>query len=176
LAATKRPRKPAEAQREDHHGVPRSGGDTPARKSVAPRRTGARAVPKEHGQVQEPLPSVPAVAPSVPLPQPRNHPVNDPNVWRAAIERAYDGGKWQDTYWDPQHEQWCVPSASHPDRTYRVWRRRGNPQRSGYWWDVYECNCDAERQGKRVCWHKAATFLRRKHMTRFPERGTGRLR
>ena len=81
------------------------------------------------------------------------------SVLLGAFKRAEINSETHPVRWDPTKQQWVVPSASTPRRSYRVWRRRGRSGAAPFY-VILECNCQAEQSGSYlVCWHKAAVKL-----------------
>jgi hypothetical protein len=139
--------------------VSKSGSKPPARKSVAGRKPAGRAKVEEHpprkadvSPVQRKLDTL------VAMPSDR-YPTVDPTVLASAFGRAAKDDRWATVSWDPTKQQWEVPSATDPRRSYRVWRRRGRKGRLPFY-VILECNCQAEQSGSYiVCWHKCAVKM-----------------
>lgn len=159
MAASKSAPKRA-VKRADREVVSRGGGRATPSSSVAPRNTSGRTSRKEAGPSQGVLPDVQPETTRTAYPSDR-YPYVDPTVLKSAMGRAriaLDRGLA--VTWDPKKQQWAVPSATDPRRSYRVWKRMGRKGRLPFW-VALECNCQAEQSGSYlVCWHKCAVKLR----------------
>jgi hypothetical protein len=79
---------------------------------------------------------------------------------QAALVKARERDLWRLVSWQPDKQQWWVPSrttaAAHYVLTVRPGTARGGP-----WWLRLRCNCEAEQSGRYMaCWHKAAVAYR----------------
>lgn len=147
-------------KRSDREVVSRSGSRAISSSSVAERNTSRRAQSKASGTSQGVLPDVLPTTTRTAMPSDR-YPYVDPTVLKSAMGRAriaLDRGLA--VTWDPKKQQWAVPSATDPRRSYRIWKRVGRKGRLPFW-VALECNCQAEQSGSYlVCWHKCAVKLR----------------
>lgn len=77
---------------------------------------------------------------------------------QAALRKAIHGDWWRLVTWQPDKQQWWVPSASTPGAVYWLHTRPGTVRSDPWYWRLV-CNCPAETSGKwLVCWHKAAVW------------------
>lgn len=139
-------------------GVPGGGSGPDAGADVAGRRPRARAVPKESGPLQRP---VPVVSPGERKTRDRVPGVSGADIAQAsvnAIQKAETGEWWRTVAWQADHQHWTVPSRTTAGAFYIV-KRRGS-RAKGRWWDIFKCNCPTESVGRRICWHKAAVYIR----------------
>jgi hypothetical protein len=156
-SAKKAPAEPV--TRRNRGSVAQRGSTADTRKAVAPRKPAARKATQERGARQEPVPDLlPTDGGHVASPTNR-YPHVDPTVIRSAFARAEKVGGGNNVGWDAAHQQWVVPSATDPRRSYRVWRRRGRSGPQPFYF-LLECNCVAEQSGSYVvCWHKCAVKM-----------------
>jgi len=164
MAASKRARTSGKQQPGDHPSVPVEGGNPPARKSVAGRGARTRKVPEVDGPAAEVVPGLLPPPPGADVPNPREHPANQPDVWNAAIARALEEGYWKLAEWNPRIEAWTIPSQNDPTTLYILRRDRSVAGRRAYRWEHFKCTCPAAERGFLVCKHKAAMWLRREAM------------
>lgn len=86
--------------------------------------------------------------------------VPDQAVLQSALSKARTGSLWRLVSWQPDLQQWWVPSRTTPATVYWLTVRKGTA-RGDPWWLRLQCNCDAETSGRYlVCWHKAAVTIR----------------
>lgn len=75
---------------------------------------------------------------------------------QAALAKARTNSLWRLVAWQPDLQQWWVPSRTTPGMAYWLHVRKGT-ERGHPWWLRLQCNCDAEQSGRYLaCWHKAA--------------------
>ena len=159
MAASKSAPERAVTRRTDKS-LPKSGGRADTRKSVARRDPNPREKAKDQRPSQPALPTMQPETRRVAFPSDR-YPRVDPTVLHSAMGRArkaLESGLFVE--WLPAKQQWKVPSATTPRRSYRVWKRVGRKGRLPFW-VALECNCQAEQSGSYlVCWHKCAVKIR----------------
>lgn len=83
-------------------------------------------------------------------------------VIAAALAKADSSQWWRFAVWQEDMQGYYVPSRTTPGEWYVVTVRRAGST-SGAWWDVLRCSCPTESAGRRVCWHKAAVYLKWRH-------------
>lgn len=140
--------------------LPASGGEPDTRTSVARGKQGPRTARKAERPSQAALPTLHREASRTAMPSDR-YPRVDPTVLASAMGRARKFlAEGLFVEWLPTKQQWKVPSATNPGRSYRVWKRVGRKGRLPFWVGL-ECNCQAEQSGSYlVCWHKCAVKIR----------------
>lgn len=85
---------------------------------------------------------------------------------QAALAKARHNSTWRLVSWQPDLQQWWIPSRTTPGVVYWLTVRKGTA-RGDPWWIRLVCNCDAETSGRYLaCWHKAAVSTREQARTK----------
>lgn len=138
--------------------LPREGRAPDASEDVAGGRASTGAVLEEPRPLQRPVPLVSPGEWASTDPNPRFEADGLSQSVGNALAKAEIGEWWRTVAWQPDRQAWAVPSRTTPGAYYLV--RRRYVEAKGKWWDILRCDCPTETVGRRVCWHKAAVFLR----------------
>jgi hypothetical protein len=143
------------------HGSNGTGGQLSlAGPSVAPEWPGARAPAEAGGPPQQALPGVFDLNKQTRTVGRDTYTVPPETSLQAALVKARERDLWRLVSWQPDKQQWWVPSRSTPAAHYALTVRPGTAK-GDPWWLRLRCNCEAEQSGRYMaCWHKAAVAYR----------------